>query len=130
MPRVLRWLSVFFFLTASAAQAQPASRLETIIQRGRLRVGMTGDYLPFTFLDKATLTFKGFDVDVAEALGRTLGVKVEYVRTTWPQLSADFEADRFDIAMGGISITPERQARGLFQPPSCGKARRRSHAAR
>ena len=117
MPRVLRWLSVFFFLTASAAQAQPASRLETIIQRGTLRVGMTGDYLPFTFLDKATSTFKGFDVDVAEALGKALGVKIEYVRTAWPQLSADFEADRFDLAMGGISITPDREAKGPFSTP-------------
>src|SRR6516162_2713001 len=130
MPRVVFRLAAVFVLIASAAQAQQASRLETIIQRGTLRIGMTGDYLPFTFFDKATSTFKGFDVDVAEALGRTLGVKVEYVRTTWPQLSADFEADRFDIAMGGISITPERQARDCSQPPSCGKARRRSHAAR
>ena len=110
MPRVVLRLAAVFVLIASAAQAQQASRLETIIQRGTLRIGMTGDYLPFTFFDKATSTFKGFDVDVAEALGKALGVKVEYVRTAWPQLSADFDADRFDIAMGGISITPERQA--------------------
>ena len=117
MPRVILYAAAVFFLVASAAQAQQASRLETIIQRGTLRVGMTGDYLPFTYFDKATSTFKGFDVDVAEALGEALGVKVEYVRTAWPRLSADFEADRFDMAMGGISITPEREARGLFSTP-------------
>ena len=117
MPRVVLRLAAVFVLIASAAQAQQASRLETIIQRGTLRIGMTGDYLPFTFFDKATSTFKGFDVDVAEALGKALGVKVEYVRTAWPQLSADFDADRFDMAMGGISITPERQAKGLFSTP-------------
>ena len=50
------------------------------------------------------------DVDVAEALGKALSVKVAYVHTAWPRLSADFEADRFDMAMGGISITPEREA--------------------
>ena len=117
MPRVILDVAAAIFLIASAAQAQQASRLETIIQRGTLRVGMTGDYLPFTFFDKATSTFKGFDVDVAEALGKALGVKVEYVRTAWPQLSADFDTGRFDMAMGGISITPERQARGLFSTP-------------
>ena len=31
---------------------------------------MTGDYLPFTSLDKVTSTFKGFDVDMAAALAR------------------------------------------------------------
>jgi len=117
MPRVFLCLAVVFLLIGSAVQAQEASRLETIIQRGTLRVGMTGDYLPFTYFDKAASTFRGFDVDVAEALGKALGVKVEYVRTAWPQLSADFEADRFDMAMGGISITPEREARGLFSRP-------------
>ncbi len=59
-------------------QAEQASRLEEIIQRGTLRVGMTGDYLPFSSLDKATSKFRGFDVDMAEALGKALGVKVEY----------------------------------------------------
>ncbi len=58
-----------------------------------------------------------FDVDMAEALGKALGVKVEYVETAWPQLMKDFKADRFDIAMGGISVTLERQKKGLFSTP-------------
>ena len=57
---------------------QQASRLDEIIKRGTLRVGMTGDYLPFSSFDKATSKFRGFDVDMAEALGKALGVKVEY----------------------------------------------------
>ena len=85
--------------------------------RGVLRVGMTGDYLPFTSFDKTTSAFKGFDVDMAEALGKALGVKVEYVQTSWPRLMQDFEADSFDIAMGGISITLDRQKKGMFSTP-------------
>ena len=54
---------------------------------------------------------------MAEALGKALGVKVEYVQTAWPQLMRDFEADNFDIAMGGISITLDRQKKGLFSTP-------------
>ena len=53
------------------AHAQPAnSRLDDIVKRGSLRVGMTGDYQPFTYFDKATSKFRGFDVDMAEALGK------------------------------------------------------------
>jgi cyclohexadienyl dehydratase len=116
MVRILYCLAAAIFL-ATAAHAEQPSRLEEIMKRGALRVGMTGDYLPFTYFDKATSTFRGFDVDMAEALGNALGVRVEYVQTRWPQLTADFEADRFDIAMGGISITPERQSKGIFSTP-------------
>jgi cyclohexadienyl dehydratase len=108
---------VFAVSLVTSTWAQQPSRLDEIIKRGTLRVGMTGDYRPFTSLDKATATFSGFDVDMAEALGRALGVKVDYVPTAWPQLMKDFEADNFDIAMGGVSITFDRQKKGLFSLP-------------
>jgi cyclohexadienyl dehydratase len=117
MRQLLSCLTAALLLAANVAHAQQTSRLDEIIKRGSLRVGMTGDYLPFTSLDKATQTFRGFDVDMAEQLGKALGVKVEYVQTAWPQLSRDFAADKFDIAMGGVSITLDRQKLGLFSAP-------------
>jgi cyclohexadienyl dehydratase len=117
MNRMFAALAAALVLVSASAQAQQTSRLDDIIKRGTLRVGMTGDYLPFTSLDKTTQKFRGFDVDMAEALGKALGVKVEYVPTAWPQLTKDFEADNFDIAMGGISITPDRQKKGMFSTP-------------
>jgi cyclohexadienyl dehydratase len=118
MLRILTCLAAALLLTANAAQAQSQnSRLDEIMKRGTLRVGMTGDYAPFSLLDGATGKFKGFDVDMAEALGKALGVKVECVKTAWPQLAKDFEADDFDIAMGGVSITLDRQKKGLFTTP-------------
>jgi len=120
MPVILRalvFLATIFAVTLGPAQAQQPSRLDDIIKRGTLRVGMTGDYLPFTYLDKTTSKFRGFDVDMAEALGKALGVKVEFVHTAWPQLMKDFEADNFDIAMGGVSVTLDRQKKGLFSTP-------------
>ena len=117
MVRVLAALAAVFVLMAAPAYAQQASRLDDILKRGTLRVGMTGDYLPFTYLDRTTSKFRGFDVDMAEALGKALGVKVEYVQTAWPRLTRDFEADNFDIAMGGISITLDRQKKGMFSTP-------------
>jgi cyclohexadienyl dehydratase len=116
MVRFPACIAILVFFTAFA-QAQQASRLDDIVKRGTLRVGMTGDYLPFTYLDRAASKFRGFDVDMAEALGEALGVKIAYVRTAWPQLMKDFDADRFDIAMGGISITPDRRQRGTFSTP-------------
>jgi cyclohexadienyl dehydratase len=116
MIRVLSCLAAIF-LVAASAHAQQASRLDEIVKRGTLRVGLTGDYLPFSSYAKETSTFRGFDVDMAESLGKALGVKVEYVHTVWPQLMKDFEADNFDIAMGGVSITLDRQKKGMFSTP-------------
>jgi len=39
------------------------------------------------------------------------------VPTAWPKLMKDFEADQFDIAMGGVSVTLDRQRKGLFSTP-------------
>src|SRR4029453_17541770 len=115
MFRVFVSLAMAVLWTVVAHAQQPAnSRLDDIVKRGTLRVGMTGDYRPFTYFDKTTSTFTGFDVDMAEALGRALGVKVEFVQTAWPQLMKDFEADNFDVAMGGVSITLDRQKKGMF----------------
>src|ERR1700737_2319122 len=117
MVRLFTCLAAAFFLVAAYAHAEQASRLDEIMKRGTLRVGMTGDYLPFAYLDKATSKFRGFDVDMAETLGKALGVKVEYVQTSWPQLMKDFEADNFDIAMGDASITPATKKKGMFRTP-------------
>jgi cyclohexadienyl dehydratase len=109
---------ILFALTVSPAPAQqPSTRLDEIIQRGTLRVGLTGDYKPFSYFDKTKESFTGFDVDMAESLGKALGVKVEYVHTAWPQLTKDFEADKFDVAMGGVSVTLDRQRIGYFSTP-------------
>jgi cyclohexadienyl dehydratase len=117
MFRRLASLAVMIYLMAAPAHAQQASRLDEIVKRGSLRVGLTGDYLPFSSLDKETAKFRGFDVDMAEALGKALGVRIEYVHTAWPQMMKDFEADNFDVAMGGVSITLDRQKKGLFSNP-------------
>ena len=103
MVRILTRLTAAFFLVAASAHAEQPSRLDDIVKRGALRVGMTGDYLPFTDLDRTASKFRGFDVDMAEVLGNALGVKVAYVQTAWPRLMQDFDADKFDIAMGGMS---------------------------
>ncbi len=79
---------------------------------GVLRVGSTGDYRPLTWLDSETGRWEGFDIDVAERIAAELGARVEFVRTSWPTLSADVQSDppAFDLAIGGITVTDARRA--------------------
>jgi cyclohexadienyl dehydratase len=111
------FLALLLLLSAvPAAFAQP-SKLDAILARGTVRVGLTGDYQPFSVLNTTTGHFDGLDVDMADSLGRALGTKVELVRTTWGTLLADLAADKFDLAMGGISVTLERQKTAFFSAP-------------
>ena len=42
---------------------------------------------------------------------------MSFVYTSWPALAADLQADKFDIAMGGVTETPARaQAFALSHP--------------
>lgn len=82
-----------------------AGRLQDIQERGTLLVGSTGDYKPMSYLNKETGKYEGFDCEVAELLAQSLGVKVQYVPTTWKTLSADTMAGKFDIAISGITRT-------------------------
>jgi cyclohexadienyl dehydratase len=98
------------------AHAETTTRLDAIVGGGVLRVGMTEDYRPFSFAD-ASGKVEGLDVDMAMSLAQSLGVKLEIVKTSWSTLKADLEANSFDIAMGGISVTLDRQKIGLFSTP-------------
>ena len=98
------------------ASAQ-TNRLDDILARGVLRVGTTGDYKPFSYRPNPSADFIGLDVELAGQLAKTLGVKLELVPTTWPSLMKDLGEDRFDIAMGGVSISLERQKKAQFSIP-------------
>jgi chorismate mutase-like protein len=102
-------------LMIGAEPAQSAGRADD--GGALLRVGTTGDYPPFTYREPATGRWVGYDIDLAHSLGKWLGRPVEFVPTTWKDLAADLEAGHFDIAMGGVSVTPERARRGVFSRP-------------
>ena len=82
-----------------------------------LRVGTTGDYPPFSFVESQTGQYQGSDIDQARALAAALHRRVVFVPTTWGTLAADLAAGRFDIAMGGISVNAQRAAQGAFTAP-------------
>lgn len=95
---------------SSSDSAAPANKIDQIRQRGTLLVGATGDYRPLSYLDPQTNTYWGFDVDMAEVIANDLGVKVQYVPTSWPTLTDDMHNEAlFDLAMCGITITDARK---------------------
>ncbi len=121
--RAAGWLCVVWLLAAgpAAAQAPAVARepagLDAILARGVLRVGLTGDYRPFSFRDPGNGTFSGLDVDMSRSLANGMGVRLEIVPTTWGGLTDDLTAGKFDVAMGGVTITLARLKTAFFSAP-------------
>jgi len=80
-----------------------------------LRVCTPGDYKPFS-IAKPDGSFEGIDVDFANAIAKGLGARTEFVKTSWPKLMDDF-IGKCDIAVGGISVSLDRQKRAFFTDP-------------
>jgi cyclohexadienyl dehydratase len=93
-------------------QANKSNVLQRIHTRGELRVGTTGDYAPFSYSARGSLA--GIDIDLAVHLGESLGVPVRWVITSWPALLEDLQANKYDIAMSGISWNPERAENAYY----------------
>jgi cyclohexadienyl dehydratase len=87
-------------------------------ESGVLRVGSSGDYAPFSLAEgEDTIVFEGFDIAVARAYAAERGLVLIPKRFRWPDLIPDLEADRFDLVMSGVTITPDRSAVGRFSVP-------------
>jgi cyclohexadienyl dehydratase len=84
---------------------------------GVLRVGTSGDYAPFSIATPDARAVSGFDMAIASRYARDHGMTLAVVRFRWPRLADDLAADRFDVAMSGVTVRPERSALGRFTMP-------------
>lgn len=91
------------------------SALSQIQSAGILKVGTTFDYPPFSAGSPESP--KGIDIQLALGIAQYLGVEVQWVQTSWPNLMQDFSAGEFDLALSGISITAERAEMATFSRP-------------
>lgn len=81
-----------------------------------LRVALTGKFPPFNYYnDKGDLA--GFDVDVAKAIGKRIGRKIQFVATEWDGILAGLLGGKFDTIIGSMAITPTRAKQVNFSTP-------------
>ncbi|MDZ5436656.1 transporter substrate-binding domain-containing protein [Pseudomonas fluorescens] len=106
-------LSGLLALSLGVQAQEGPSHLDNVIQQGQLRVCTTGDYKPYTYKAENG-EYSGIDIAMAQSLADSLGVKVQWVQTTWKTLMPDMLAGKCDIGMGGISVTLDRQKKAFF----------------
>ncbi|MGW2507922.1 ABC transporter substrate-binding protein [Streptomyces scopuliridis] len=81
---------------------------KAIQDKGVIKVGSDIAYPPVEFKDKSGKTV-GIDPDLADALGKQLGVKFEFENGTFDTLLTGLRSKRYDIAMSAMTDTKDRQ---------------------
>ncbi len=110
-----KWIALVA-LACLSAHSLAADLIDTVRQRGTLRVALEGTYPPFSFKDpKQQLT--GFDVDVVREIARRMKVKPEFTTTEWSGMLAGLQAGKFDIVANQVGITDVRKQTFDFSQP-------------
>ena len=111
-------LGLIFSTAAFGADIELAkkSTVEKILKRGELRVGFESGYVPFEMTDKQG-KFIGFDMDFGRRMAKSMGVKFVPINTAWDGIIPSLMTDKFDIIMGGMTITQERNLKINFADP-------------
>jgi polar amino acid transport system substrate-binding protein len=111
---IRRSLLAIAFLCAAAVGPAPAGELPPEIRQGGLKVAIVPNYPPMEFRDPATNALTGFDVDLGEALGKRLGVKILWQETSFDQLMPGLATQRFDAILSGMTDYASRQDAATF----------------
>ncbi|MCY6485561.1 amino acid ABC transporter substrate-binding protein [Clostridium aestuarii] len=80
-----------------------------------IRVGSSGQYYPFTFVENDEL--QGFEIDVWNEIGKRIGYDVEFVTAKFSGLFGMLETDKLDTISNQISITQQRKEKYWFTTP-------------
>jgi polar amino acid transport system substrate-binding protein len=90
--------------------------LAVVEDRGTL-VASTDPAYPPQSSRTPTGEFEGFDIDVTREIAKRLGVDVQFVTPAFNAIVAGGWSGRWDLSVGSVTITPERQKVLHFTPP-------------
>jgi polar amino acid transport system substrate-binding protein len=128
------FLIILSFLLSSCTKSPAAAtdKLAEILARGYLMVSTDPAYPPQSQLvESATRNAKtkcptdaqtanmmqGFDIDVAVNIANKLGVEPCFITIAWDLITAGNWANRWDLSIGSMTITPERMTKLYFTQP-------------
>jgi polar amino acid transport system substrate-binding protein len=99
---------------AATASATAVELPAEIAKQGSIRVAIVPNYPPMEFRDPATNVLTGFDVELGEALGRKLGVKITWQETSFDQMMPAIATGRVDAILSGMTDLASRQDTATF----------------
>ncbi len=95
----------------------PTGLAAKIVDAGTVVVANDANYPPQSSVDQATGELVGFDVDVAKKMGELLNLNVDFKNPAWETIPAGLQQGKYDVSIGSMTITPERQKVLAFTDP-------------
>ncbi len=83
--------------------------LARIRERGTIVAFTDPAYPPQSFLNEETGDYEGFDIDVTREIASRLGVEVEFTTPPFDAVVAGNWSERWDIAVGSVTVTEDRK---------------------
>ena len=84
-----------------------AEELDTLKEKGVIRIAMSGAYPPFNFVNDENKVV-GFDPAIGTEIAKRMGMKAEIVTTAWDGIIGGLLANKYDAIVGSMTITAER----------------------
>lgn len=92
-----------------------APNTDGTLSAGVLRVATLGDAKPYAYTENGT--YKGFDVELLQAMAKKLNLKTEFVTQDFSGMLASINNKQFDVGASSIAITEERKKTVVFSDP-------------
>ncbi len=87
-----------------------------IQEKGKLIVGLDATFAPMGFRDESG-EIVGFDIDLANAVAKELGIEVEFQPIDWDAKEMELNGKKIDCIWNGMSATPERMEKMTLSDP-------------
>jgi polar amino acid transport system substrate-binding protein len=108
-PAFVLFVAVLALIIGGVSQlTAQESTLDKVLKAGKLTVAVFSDVPPIGFLDEKNQP-TGIDVDVATAMAKALGVKIEFVATTNANRIPYLLTNKVDCVVASFTMNPERR---------------------
>lgn len=125
MKKLSVWMAMFLALLLSAcggagtggnAEGGEKEKGYVLAESGKFTFATSGEFAPFSTTN-AEGVMSGFDVEVAEAVAKELGLEPNPKKFKFASIVEGVKTGRFDVAVASHTITPKRQKHVDFSTP-------------
>ena len=99
----------------TACGGAKGATLKDVQKAGKLTVATSPDFPPFESLEGGEVV--GIEPDIMNLICDKLGVEAEFVQMDFDSVLIGIQAAKYDCAMSGITVTPDREKNMLFTDP-------------
>lgn len=121
--KIIKFVVASFLGTLLLTTVANAATLKTIKSHGYITVVTSGGFPPFSYFNQDN-KLVGFDVDVAHALAKQMGLKLHLDSAEFATIIQGIRMGAFDVAVASQTYTPQRAkaVQYLKHPYWCGGA--------